>query len=51
MIWVDAQLSPALARWITSEFNLPAKTLRAALPKALAMIDRGEPLVEITGAD
>jgi len=28
MIWVDAHLSPALARWITSEFAHPAKAVR-----------------------
>lgn len=28
MIWVDAHLSPALARWITSEFGHPAKAVR-----------------------
>jgi len=28
MIWVDAHLSPALADWISTEFNVPAKALR-----------------------
>jgi len=28
MIWVDAQLSPALAAWIAAEFNHPAKAVR-----------------------
>ena len=28
MIWVDAHLSPALARWITSEFGHSAKAVR-----------------------
>jgi predicted nuclease of predicted toxin-antitoxin system len=112
MIWVDAHLSPALARWISAEFNLPAQplrdlglrnakdhvifeaarqenviiltkdadfaellerlgpppqiiwltcgntsnaalqgVLRKSLPKALAIIQSGEPLVEITGRD
>jgi predicted nuclease of predicted toxin-antitoxin system len=28
MIWVDAHLSPALARWITAEFGHPAQPVR-----------------------
>jgi predicted nuclease of predicted toxin-antitoxin system len=28
MIWVDAQLSPALAPWIQSELGEPAQSLR-----------------------
>ena len=28
MIWVDAQLSPDLAKWITQELQCPAKALR-----------------------
>jgi len=28
MIWVDAHLSPALARWITAEFQHPAQAVR-----------------------
>jgi predicted nuclease of predicted toxin-antitoxin system len=28
MIWVDVHLSPALARWITTEFNHPAQAVR-----------------------
>lgn len=28
MIWVDAHLSPALARWITEEFDHPAQPVR-----------------------
>ena len=28
MIWVDAQLSPTLAKWITSEFGHPAQSVR-----------------------
>lgn len=28
MIWVDAQLSPALARWISTEFSHPAQAIR-----------------------
>ncbi|NQU11598.1 DUF5615 family PIN-like protein [bacterium] len=27
MIWVDAQLSPALARWIAAEFDEPARAV------------------------
>jgi predicted nuclease of predicted toxin-antitoxin system len=27
-IWIDAQLSPALAGWITSEFGVEAKAVR-----------------------
>ena len=27
-IWVDAQLSPSLAKWITDTFNLPAQAIR-----------------------
>jgi predicted nuclease of predicted toxin-antitoxin system len=29
MMWVDAHLFPALARWITSEFGHSAKAVRA----------------------
>jgi predicted nuclease of predicted toxin-antitoxin system len=29
MIWVDAHLSPALAKWITSEFGEDAQSVRA----------------------
>lgn len=28
MIWVDAHLSPALARWITAELHHPAQAVR-----------------------
>lgn len=28
MIWVDAHISPAVAKWISSELGLPAKSLR-----------------------
>ena len=28
MIWLDAQLSPALAEWITAEFHQPAQAIR-----------------------
>ncbi len=28
MIWLDAQLAPSLARWITKQFNIPCKALR-----------------------
>jgi len=28
MIWLDAQLSPMLAKWITGQFNIPCKSLR-----------------------
>ncbi len=28
MIWVDAHLSPALARWISAQFNHPAQPVR-----------------------
>ncbi len=28
MIWVNAQLSPALAKWITTEFGEPAQSVR-----------------------
>jgi predicted nuclease of predicted toxin-antitoxin system len=28
MIWVDAHLSPALARWISTQFNHPAQPVR-----------------------
>ncbi len=27
-IWIDAQLSPSLARWITDTFGLPARAVR-----------------------
>lgn len=29
MIWVDAQLSPSLADWISTEFQHPAKAIRS----------------------
>jgi predicted nuclease of predicted toxin-antitoxin system len=28
MIWLDAQLSPTLAKWITVQLNIPCKSLR-----------------------
>ena len=28
MIWVDAPLSPALAKWVTTEFGYPARAVR-----------------------
>jgi predicted nuclease of predicted toxin-antitoxin system len=28
ILWIDAQLSPALARWINSTFGIPAMALR-----------------------
>jgi predicted nuclease of predicted toxin-antitoxin system len=28
MIWVDAQLSPALAKWIAEELGHPAQSVR-----------------------
>ncbi len=28
MIWVDAQLAPALARWVTDELGQPAQAVR-----------------------
>lgn len=28
MIWVDAHLSPALAKWITAEFGEPSQSVR-----------------------
>lgn len=28
IIWIDAQLSPYLARWLTSEFDVEAKPVR-----------------------
>jgi predicted nuclease of predicted toxin-antitoxin system len=28
MIWVDAQLSPALAKWIAAELGHPAQAIR-----------------------
>lgn len=27
-IWIDAQLSPALATWLTNEFGIEAKAVR-----------------------
>lgn len=41
MIWIDAQLSPALAPWIEREFRIEARV-------ALALIASGEHLVVIT---
>jgi predicted nuclease of predicted toxin-antitoxin system len=29
ILWIDAQLSPSLARWIADEFNIEAAALRA----------------------
>jgi predicted nuclease of predicted toxin-antitoxin system len=28
MIWVDAHISPAVAKWITAEFGEPAQSVR-----------------------
>ena len=28
MVWVDAQLSPAIARWITDHFQVPSAAVR-----------------------
>jgi predicted nuclease of predicted toxin-antitoxin system len=28
MIWVDAQLSPAIAKWIETDLGLPAQPIR-----------------------
>lgn len=28
MIWLDAQLAPSLAKWITKQFDIPCKALR-----------------------
>jgi predicted nuclease of predicted toxin-antitoxin system len=41
-IWIDAQLSPALAPWIESKFSVKAC--------ALDLLEHGEGLVEISGA-
>ncbi len=46
-IWIDAQLSPSLADWITDVFAILASTLQ----QALELLNAGETLVEITGTE
>lgn len=64
MIWLDAHLSPALTTWLAVECEQPPAILwltcgntsnealrvllGATLPRALALIESGETLVEIT---
>jgi predicted nuclease of predicted toxin-antitoxin system len=52
IVWVDAQLSPALAPWMAATFGVEALSVRhlglaAAKDVAIFRAARGEPLVEI----
>lgn len=62
-LWVDAQLSPHLAPWLAERYGPPPQViwitmgntsnarmrevLDSLLPDALALLERGETLVEI----
>ena len=50
-IWVDAHLSPRIARWISVNFPITALPLQQILGRhlslALSLLDGGEDLVEI----
>lgn len=53
MIWVDAHLSPALARWISTTFDHPAQPvrdlgLREAKDAAIFTAARQEGLIILT---
>jgi len=64
IVWLDEQLSPALARWLGREFDLAAQSVRdrglqsatdpdifsASFQSALALLGQGESLVEISAA-
>jgi predicted nuclease of predicted toxin-antitoxin system len=54
ILWIDAQLSPALAPWINATFGIPATSnaslrqiLERALPAALDLLQSGESVVEV----
>ncbi len=52
-IWVDAHLSPAIAAWITTTFNVPAVALRElglrdATDHEIFMTDRQEQAIVLT---
>jgi predicted nuclease of predicted toxin-antitoxin system len=40
IIWVDAQLSPALAPWISQQFNIEAVSVRR-----LGLLDAKDPVI------
>jgi hypothetical protein len=46
-IWIDAQLSPHLAPWLTEHCGVEAYSVRY-LPTALSLLERGESLVELS---
>ena len=57
IVWIDAQLSPALAPWLVEQFGVEALSVRylqmvhaktRTFPAARVLIDGGEALVEIT---
>jgi predicted nuclease of predicted toxin-antitoxin system len=51
ILWIDAQLSPALARWINDIFGIEVYAVRdIGLREANLLLERGEPLVEISDA-
>lgn len=52
-LWIDAQLSPALARWLGLTFDVSAIAnlkliLTKTFPSALEFLSRDEMLVEIS---
>jgi macrodomain Ter protein organizer (MatP/YcbG family) len=48
IIWIDAQLPPAIAAWITQHFNAQLRSiLDQTLARAIRLIQAGERLVEI----
>lgn len=53
-IWVDSQLPPAIASWLTLTFSVDAIPLRevlsATFAEAVQFLSSGEPLVEIRDA-
>jgi hypothetical protein len=66
ILWIDAQLSPAMAPWISDTFGVAAHAIRdlglreateqlrdvlhKGFPEARARLEQGEPLVEISDA-
>ncbi len=54
-IWIDAQVSPAIADWMSVNFAVDAAAIRDlglrdatdTLPKALELLKSGEKIVEI----
>lgn len=47
-IWIDAQLSPAIATWITEEFGVEAKALRDATDTEIFLRAKREIAVVMT---